>query len=241
MAWRWLCLVAFLGCASSASATQDNCRQALAFGLDISGSVDAVEYRLQLDGLATALTSDAVQDMLFREGAAPIDISVYEWSGPLDQTVILPWHTLSNKQALAQAVATLQSHQRAATSPTTALGSAMLTGVSLLNDRPNCWKRTLDISGDGQANTGPRPQDISNSQIPADISINALVIGPVAGTATDQSGDAMKRLSAYFQSNVIRGPQAFVETAQGFNDYAQAMERKILRELTSLAIGSVNP
>ena len=37
------------------------CRQALAIGLDISGSVDEAEYRLQLDGLASALLNPDVQ------------------------------------------------------------------------------------------------------------------------------------------------------------------------------------
>lgn len=35
-------------------AAQANCRLALALGLDVSGSVDSREYRLQLDGLANA-------------------------------------------------------------------------------------------------------------------------------------------------------------------------------------------
>ena len=41
------------------------CRLALALGLDVSGSVDAAEYRLQLDGVAAALTDEDVQAALF--------------------------------------------------------------------------------------------------------------------------------------------------------------------------------
>ena len=37
-----------------------DCRQALALGLDVSGSVDALEYRLQLDGVAGALLDPEV-------------------------------------------------------------------------------------------------------------------------------------------------------------------------------------
>ena len=43
------------------------CRQALALGLDVSGSVDAVEYRLQTAGLAAALMApEADWDALLR-------------------------------------------------------------------------------------------------------------------------------------------------------------------------------
>jgi len=47
-------------------------------------------------------------------------------------------------------------------------------------------------------------------------------------------------LSAYYTANVIRGPDAFVEVALGYEDYAAAMERKLLRELASIAIGQLS-
>jgi hypothetical protein len=205
------------------------CRHALALGLDVSGSVNAVEYRLQLDGLASALQSDAVQAVLFRQPDASIRITVYEWSGPDDQTVIQPWATITDGGQLDALVASLHQHQRVAAAPTTAIGSAMLSGFELLGRQPDCWRRTLDISGDGVANTGPRPQDITAGQIPHGTVVNGLVIDPA------NDGE----LATYFRTYVIRGPDAFVETARGFDDYAQAMERKLLRELQSIAIGSL--
>lgn len=207
---------------------QAACRQALALGLDVSGSVDAVEYRLQLDGLASALQSATVQDVLFMQPAAPITITVYEWSGPEDQSIILPWTALATPADLTSAVATLTAHQRQPAAPTTAIGSALLAGYALLEQQPDCWKRTLDLSGDGRANTGPRPQDIAPALMPDGVVVNGLVV--------DGSQDG--ELASYFQSYVMRGPQAFVETALGFDDYANAMERKLLRELESMAIGA---
>lgn len=215
------------------------CRQALAFGLDVSGSVDAREYRLQLDGLATALNSKAVRDALLNGISPPVDIAVFEWSGPTDQTLILPWSTLDHETALSNVTTTLLTHQRAPASQTTAIGSAMLFGTTLLDQRATCWRRTLDLSGDGEANTGPRPQDISTDMIPSDIIINALVIGAGDQRGNDQRQADIKSLSSYFRQTVIRGPDAFVETSVGFEDYAAAMERKILRELLTLTLGGL--
>ncbi len=217
------------------------CRQALALGLDVSGSVDATEYRLQLDGLATALDAPAVREVLFAQPAAPIRIIVYEWSGPEDQTIILPWTALTDDSALATVTTGLRGHQRSEAAPTTAIGSAMLAGFALLDEQTECWKRTLDLSGDGPANTGPRPKDIEDRLRPAGVTVNGLVIG-----SGDQRGDdariaEIKELSAYYRSYVMRGPGAFVESALGFDDYAAAMERKLLRELQSLAIGALRP
>lgn len=213
------------------------CRQALALGLDVSGSVDTVEYRLQLDGLATALNSDAVRDVLFNGPDAPIEVLVYEWSGPRDQTVIVPWTQLATPDDLIGVTLALRNHPRSAAAPTTAVGAAMLAGFAFLEQRPACWKRTLDLSGDGHTNTGPRPQDIGENRTPTGATVNGLVIG----SGDDGRFAEIKELSSYYQNSVIRGPDAFVEMALGFEDYAAAMERKLLRELTSLVIGAITP
>ena len=39
----------------TAGIAQADCRQALALGLDVSGSVDSAEYALQMQGLANAV------------------------------------------------------------------------------------------------------------------------------------------------------------------------------------------
>ncbi|MFC6686684.1 DUF1194 domain-containing protein [Jhaorihella thermophila] len=70
-----LCLVPPLPAAAA-------CRHALALGLDVSGSVDGREYRLQLDGLAAALRDPRVKQALLAMPAAPVRIAVFEWSGP---------------------------------------------------------------------------------------------------------------------------------------------------------------
>lgn len=215
--------------------TQAGCRQALALGLDVSGSVDEIEYRLQLDGLAAALNAPAVRAVLLREADAPVRIAVYEWSGPSDLKIIQPWIALRDAGDLAVVTSALQSHQQRIKRATTAIGSALLAGFALLDGQDDCWQRTLDLSGDGISNTGPRPQDIT---APRGITVNGLVIG----STNEGSGDGrvvnVDELSSYYRAYVIRGDGSFVEKALDFPDYAAAMERKFLRELQSIAIGN---
>lgn len=206
-------------------------------GLDVSGSVDAAEYQMQRDGLATALMAPDVRAVLLAAGAAPVDIAVFEWSGPAHKVLIQPWVTISSAEVLADVAQNLRVSPRVPSSPTTAIGSAMQYGAVLLDQRALCWKRTLDISGDGEANTGRRPQDVT--QLAPDIVVNALVIGQAQQNGRDERAADIKELSSYFRAYVIRGPGAFVEVALGFEDYAAAMERKLLRELQSLALSSV--
>ncbi|WP_370739135.1 DUF1194 domain-containing protein [Pelagimonas varians] len=220
-------LVATL-CANSGAAAK--CRQALALGLDVSGSVDAKEYRLQLDGLAAALTDPEVETAFMQMPEVPARIAVFEWSGPSAQRLLLEWTEIGSPDDLRRSAEILRGSQRKISEPSTALGRAKSFGGALLHSQPECWRHVLDISGDGMSNTGPRPQDIH----PKGVVINALVIG---GNSQETE---LPALAGYFQTYVIQGADAFVETALGFEDYQTAMIRKLKRELTVLVL-SRNP
>ncbi len=192
--FKWLVATAFV--ATSASTAQAACRQALAMGLDVSGSVDAEEYQLQLKGLATALTSPDVTSSILTMPKFPL------------------WPT--------------QRHDAPATA---ALGKAILAEVRYLNQKPRCWKRTLDISGDGKGNTGPPPHTVNLPEKIGDVVINALVIGIDATKRLSHEELSVDELATYFSNRVLAGPGAFVEIAVSFDDYEQAMILKLLREL----------
>ena len=225
-------------CASHSYAA---CRQALALGLDVSGSVDLREYRLQLDGLAAALDSSEVRGAIFSMPDAPIALMVYEWSGVKDTAVVLEWTNISDENALDLAIDTLRNTERRDATPGTALGIAMQSGVAFLAQKPDCWKHTLDISGDGKSNLGPRPRDVQPSLQVQGVTINGLVIGADAPSIGDLRQAQVGELVAYFQANVIQGPDAFVEAALGYEAYADAMARKLLREIETLNVSQLTP
>ncbi|MEP3545333.1 DUF1194 domain-containing protein [Tateyamaria sp.] len=219
------------------SAAHANCRQALALGLDVSGSVDAREYKLQMHGLASALDSPKVRQALMIMPNTPVHLLVYEWSGPEDPAVVVPWTSVTGPLALNGIIDQLRGLKRREATPGTALGLAMRQGVAHLNQRSDCWKRTLDLSGDGKSNLGPRPLDVKAEILPTGITVNALVIGADNPSIGDIRETEISNLSAYFQANVVVGPDSFVETALGFDDYAAAMTRKLERELETLILG----
>ena len=171
---------------------------------------------------------------------APVRIAVYEWSGAADQRVILPWTEIDSAKALNAAVARLRATGRQPASRTTGLGAAMLAGAALLGQQAVCPKRTLDISGDGTSNSGPRPREIRHDPALNGIVINGLVIGGWGAEGTPARRAELARLAAYFRAEVIRGPGAFVETAQGYADYEAAMVRKLLRELEGMNLSRLD-
>lgn len=217
------------------------CRQALALGLDVSGSVDAREYRLQLDGLAGALRHPDVRAALLAMPQAPVRLAVFEWSGPAYQRLLLDWQAITDTNSLDTLAARLTFTARRPAPPGTALGTAMEFGAALLETQDDCWKRTLDLSGDGQRNVGPHPREVQRRLASRPITVNGLVIGadPTHGTDRRQAGIA--RLSAYYRAWVLTGPDSFVETALGFEDYEAAMIRKLKRELQGLVVSHGGP
>ncbi|MEQ9693417.1 DUF1194 domain-containing protein [Shimia sp. SDUM112013] len=225
----WRAAVAAMIATAAVTEAEAACRQALALGLDVSGSVDAGEYRLQLDGLANALESPEVREILLGAPDWPVRIAVYEWSGPrnFNRRLLVDWQDIHTETDLSHVTTRLRDTQRRPADPSTALGAAMAFGLSLLEQQSECPKRTLDISGDGKSNTGPRPRDIP---LPDWITINGLVVVP---RDQGQTPDAAE-LTAYYTANVLHGVDAFVEAADGFKDYERAMRRKLLRELQGL-------
>lgn len=225
------------GLATSADAA---CRQALVLGLDVSGSVDAQEFRLQLDGLAAAIEAPQVVERLLAMPSAPVRIAAFDWSTEDRQRVILPWQEVRDRGDITAIADRLRGTRRAfnpaATAQTTAtaLGTAMLYGVAMLDQQEACWKRTLDISGDGKNNTGIAPQKVF---VDSGVTINGLVIGADSPRIGDVRLIEIADLSSYYRTTVLRGPGAFVETALGFRDFENAMTRKLMRELEGLVIG----
>ena len=238
---RRLGLIAALLLAPLQAGAQVQCRHALSIGLDVSGSVNAEEYRLQLDGLAAALLHPEVQEAMLAFAGAHVRLQVYEWAGRDSQRDLLDWTEIRTAEDLARIAATLRATPRIPREPETAIGLSMLYGALALAQQPTCWRRTLDLSGDGRNNTGPRPRDLRGNAALDEITVNALVVGSDSLSAADRRQAEIAGLWAYFKVEVIRGPEAFVEVALGFEDFEAAMARKLLKELQTLAVSRLAP
>ena len=218
--------LAVLGPAGGAEAS---CRLALALALDVSGSVVGSEYRLQLDGLADALLDPEVANAILAVPDEPVALTVYEWSASSHQRLILGWQVLLDETAIAAAAAQIRAHERTPAPEATGIGAAMLHAARLFGTAPDCAARTLDISGDGTNNDWPPPEDVRAEGALPGVTVNALAV-----TSDTGAPDALER---YFRAQVIQGAGAFVERAAGYGDYARAIRKKLLMEMTTLAIG----
>ncbi|MDX1742473.1 MAG: DUF1194 domain-containing protein [Ruegeria sp.] len=234
---RFLAMILSMATGTAAA----ECRQALALGLDVSGSVDNAEYRLQVDGLAAALRRPEVSQLILSEVAPPIRLAIFEWSEPGHHRLLLDWATIRAEADLEQIASALTSTQRSTAPQGTAVGAAMLYGAKLLSQQAGCWTRTLDLSGDGKHNLGTHPRDAKKTLQSWGLTINGLVIGADDPSHSDKRYVQVGELSAYYNTWVILGPNAFVEVALGFDAFEDAMTRKLMRELKGLVLSDARP
>lgn len=217
----------FLAIASPAVAT--DCRLALVLALDVSSSVDAAEDALQRGGLATALISPQVEAAVFAS-PLPVAIAVYEWSGRYNQNLIANWRLLRSRRDLLTLAETIAGSTRSDSDFPTAMGYALGYGAGLFASAPDCLFRTLDMAGDGENNEGFPPSAAYREFPFADVVVNGLVVNGA-------DFEAEIALIEYYKTQVLFGPGAFLEVAQGFDDYERAMVRKLVREMNPRAIG----
>ena len=205
------------------------CRLALLLALDVSSSVDTTEDELQRGGLASALLAPEVQAAFFA-AKDPVSLAVYEWSGRYNQQVILNWTMINNPATLLFAAETIANSKRSHNEFPTAMGYALGYGAKMLASGPRCLEQILDIAGDGQNNEGFGPK-LAYREFPfKNITVNGLVVN--AGEYASETD-----LITFYKSKVLLGPGAFLEIAQGFEDYEHAMRRKLERELSPPVIG----
>lgn len=215
----------------AAGSAQAACRLALVLALDVSASVDDAEYRLQTTGLARALTSADVQAALLADPTTPVWVTAFEWSSPFGQTTILDWHRLDTPDAIAVAAGAISGARRQTRAGRTALGAALLHAGARLQAGPACDRQTVDVAADGSNNIGPEPLLLKGEPALAGVTVNALTIGNRLPLDTEVFAPHRGGLADWFRKNVIRGPGAFVETADTYDDFAPAMRRKLLREI----------
>ncbi len=230
-------MVLSLGFAQVAEA--QSCRLALVLALDVSGSVSAAEYTQQVDGLATALNHPDVRSLILFSADAPVSLAAFEWSSRNHQYVIQPWISLDGPAALDRAITQIRSHTKVRAGLKTAMGTALLFGASLLEQRAHCWQKTIDLSGDGKNNIGLSPADAYGEPAFDNITVNALVVSDPANTSLVGSSLSPDALRQYYEAEVIHGPRAFAMVADGYPDYARAMQRKLMRELALPVFGQM--
>ena len=91
-----------------------------------------------------------------------------------------------------------------------------------------------------EAPAGLRPGLVRRQPEMQGVIVNGLAIGtgwPSRAGAETQ----LDRILWFLETEVVQGPDAFVEIADGFEDFERAMKLKLIRELTTRIVGQAGP
>ncbi len=201
----------------------------LLIAIDVSQSVNDEEYALQVHGLAIALRDPGVQSAIRRSGRYGIAVAVAQWAGDTEQVIALDWARLT-VAADADQLADLVAHMpRRFFGGDTRIGKAVLFGASALRENQfQSRRQVIDVSGDGGAETIGLTRGARDRIIAKGITINGLAIE-----------NEVINLIYFYRDNVIGGAGAFVIRAADYNDFADAMRRKLIREIDSRPVAAL--
>ncbi len=200
----------------------------LVLAVDISRSVDDVEYDLQVTGIAKAFRNPEIIDLIGQHN--DVAVTLFQWDTDIDKQHMIPWHLLRDPASVLSFADKVAALKRDSNRRFTGIGKAIDFGVYLIAANEFSGRLLkIDISGDGRDNIGSLTPASRQRAGSLGIAINGLPI--LIDTFN---------LDTYYREKVILGPDAFLEIALDYDDFARAFLRKLRREITP-SISRIDP
>lgn len=205
---------------------------ALAMAIDISGSIDPDEAKLQREGYVQAFGDPVIVKAILGGSHGRIAVAYYEWSDAWVQRLLIDW-TLLDSEASIAAFASRLASAPISIARRTSISGAIRYAIPLFARSPyEAERKVLDISGDGSNNDGGLVTDMRHEALKDRIIINGL---PIMNDRPNPFGfPSESDLDKYYLHCVTGGPRSFVEVARNFEDFPRAVRKKLLQEVADL-------
>ncbi|MEP9398337.1 DUF1194 domain-containing protein [Mesorhizobium sp. KR2-14] len=212
------------------AAAEEAVDTAIIFAVDQSASIDRDIARLQLSGHVEALRSPEVARAIASGPIGCIAISYIEWSSAGRLETVLPWTRVCSAADAASAADLIQKQGndgleqrgRGRTSISYAIDVAGL----LLGSYPGqAARKVIDISTNGTNNDGLPVSESRAMALELGHIVNGIAVSLTEPGVTDD-------LPGYLEHNVIAGAGSFVVAPSRPEDYAMAIRRKLVLEIS---------
>lgn len=205
---------------SKAQESKPSVDVAIILATDVSGSIDASRYQLQIEGLASAFESAEIKRSIQLGYHKRIAVLYMQWSS-LNQQWLSDWFIIETPEQADAFAQLIRETPRKFDTDTSVYGALHAAMRAYTNTPFEADKRVIDISGDG---VDPNLTGIMSMRTiikQMDIQINAL---PIVTPVEPNVGE-------WYIQNVIQGPGSFAIIIKDFNDFAMAIRRKLLTEI----------
>src|SRR5712692_503608 len=205
----------------------------LVLAADVSSSMDESKFELQRLGYAAAFANPRVIEGIRGGVSGRIAVAFIEWSGVMQQKTAIDWTVISNDETAHQFGDRIMETPRAFARNSTSISAGIDFAVGQLDRAPyEARRRVIDVSGDGDNNSGRNVTTARDDAIAKGVTINGLVI--LTETTTRWNSDHTNPpggLANYYRNNVIGGPGAFVMVAENFNSFGDVLVKKLIAEI----------
>ena len=196
---------------------------------DVSASVNDTEFDLQRTGTANALRSETVTRAV-ANAPGGVAIAIVQWSSKTQQALGLDWVTLSNQAETRRYADQVFAMPRRLPGGGTMIHAGLEFAALMFETAPGTARRqVIDLAANGQADDAELLREYRDKLLQRGIVINGLAI------EEDDRG-----LTSYFYREVIGGKNAFVVTADDFDDFGTAMQVKLYREISGTALSDAH-
>jgi hypothetical protein len=200
----------------------------LVLAVDVSYSMDPEEQQLQREGYIEALTSREFMQALRGGTHAKVAVTYFEWAGPFDQKIIVPWRLIDGPET-ADGVANDIARAPYRRASRTSISSALQFAKPLFDASGfNGIRRVVDVSGDGANNSGPPVTVVRDDVLSAGITINGL---PIMLKRPNTFTMDIDNLDVYYEDCVIGGPGAFIIPIHNRDQFKEATRTKLVLEI----------
>lgn len=199
----------------------------LVLAVDVSRSMDESELALQRAGYVAALSDPAFAAAIRAGAHGRIALTYFEWSDTIHEASRVGWRIVDGGESAAAFAAAIP-----ATEPARTLGtsiSAALAHAATLFDGNGIEgdRLVVDVSGDGPNNKGAPVNLARDAAVAQGIVVNGL---PILLSPSRTFRD----LDRYYAECVSGGPGAFVLPVNGIAEFATAIRRKLILEVSGL-------
>ena len=196
----------------------------LVLAVDASGRVNQYRFELQKRGYVEAFRNPRVLRAIQSGMIGAIAVTMFQWTGPSLQREAAPWMVIRDAASAEAFARAIEDTPRLLYGGGTSVSGAIDRGVAVLASNPHePARRVIDVSGDGE-NTSGRPARIARDEAVAKgIVINGLPILAVEPF-----------LDRHYAEEVIGGEGAFMIATKDFENFGDAILRKLIAEIAEL-------
>lgn len=213
-----------MGFAPTGEAAETAVDLELVLAVDASGSVNDEEYQLQLAGIASGFRDAAVRKAIRSGPQKSIAVNLLIWAEPQVPKDTTGWFIITSDVDAERFARSVEAYPRRQTG-STAIGEGIAAALRSIDTNSIKGEReVVDVSGDGRESVA-REFTVLVDQARAMALARGVIINGLA------IQNEVSDLADYYRRNVQAGPESFVMAARNYEDFAEAMRRKLLREI----------